>query len=126
MMTIMLALAIILFAFRTQVVGIFSIDPNVIAIGKMILFAQLCSTVFAALCEFFTAIFQGFGAGVQSNVMGIARGLLFIPILIVGSWLFAVNGIIWAMTIAEGLACLTGIFLWLATLKKGLPIRAFE
>ena len=113
-----LAIGAVICAFRLQIIGLFSIDPKVIAIGEITLLAQLSSTVFAALCEFFTGIFQAEGDGVKSNVMAAVRGVLFIPILIVGNLLFAVNGVIWAMTATEGLSCLIGIALWLMIRQK--------
>jgi len=120
MLGLTLTLGAVLFALRLQIIGIFSIDPKVIAIGQITLVAQLSSTVFAALCEFFTGIFQAQGDGVQSTVMASVRGVLFIPILMVGNLLFAVNGVIWAMTATEGLSCLIGIILWLRIRRKSL------
>ena len=121
MMGITLGLSVILFGLRSQVMGIFSIDPEVIAIGQTILVAQLCSTIFAGLSALFTGIFQAFGTGVQSTVMSSLRGIVFIPILIFGNLLFAVNGVIWANTISEGLTCLVGLILFLAIRKKINP-----
>lgn len=115
-----LVIGAVISIFRLQIIGLFSIDPEVIAIGEITLIAQLSSTIFAALCEFFTGIFQAQGAGVQSNVMAAVRGVLFIPILIVGNLIFAVNGVIWAMTATEGLSCLIGIALWLGIRRKSL------
>jgi len=121
MMGITLGLSVILFGLRSQVMGIFSIDPEVIAIGQTILVAQLCSTIFAGLSALFTGIFQAFGTGVQSTVMSSLRGIVFIPILIFGNLLFAVKGVIWANTISEGLTCLVGLILFLAIRKKINP-----
>jgi len=118
MLGIILILSAILFALKSQVIGIFSIDPKVIEIGQRILFAQLCSTTFAALSGVFTGIFQAFGTAVQSTVMSVLRGLIFIPILIIGNMLFALNGVIWAMTISEGITALVGIVLWIGIREK--------
>ena len=63
-------------------------------------------------------IFQAFGTGVQSTVISSLRGIVFIPILIFGNLLFAVNGVIWANTIAEGLTSLVGLILFLGVWKK--------
>lgn len=115
-----LAIGAVIFTLRLQIIGIFSIDPKVIAIGQITLIAQLSSTIFAALCEFFTGIFQAQGDGMKSTVMASVRGVIFIPILIVGNLLFAVNGVIWSMTATEGLSCLIGIALWLRIRGKGL------
>lgn len=113
MLGIILILSVALFTLKAQVIGIFSIDPKVIDIGQRILFAQLCSTAFAALSGIFTGIFQAFGTSVPSTIMSVFRGIIFIPILIAGNLLFAVNGVIWAMTLSEGIAALVGVFLWI-------------
>lgn len=118
MLGIILTMSAILFALKSQVIGIFSIDPEVIEIGQRILFAQLCSTTFAALSGVFTGIFQAFGTAVQSTVMSVLRGLIFIPILIIGNMLFVLDGVIWAMTISEGITALVGIVLWIGIREK--------
>jgi putative MATE family efflux protein len=118
MLGIILTMSVILLAFKSQVIGIFSIDPKVIDIGQRILLAQLCSTVFAALSGIFTGIYQAFGTAVQSTVMSILRGLIFIPILLISNMLFAVNGVIWAMTISEGITAVAGIVLWIGVREK--------
>jgi putative MATE family efflux protein len=118
MLGIIVTMSVILLAFKSEVIGIFSIDPKVIDIGQRILLAQLCSTVFAALSGIFTGIYQAFGTAVQSTVMSILRGLIFIPILLIGNMLFAVNGVIWAMTISEGITAVVGIVLWIGVIEK--------
>ena len=76
MVGITMGLTAILFVLRAQVIGLFSIDSEVIAIGQTILMAQLCSTVFAGLSALFTGIFQAFGKGVQSTVLCLLLGAL--------------------------------------------------
>jgi putative MATE family efflux protein len=120
LVSITMGISIILLAFRSQTIGVFSIDSEVIAIGQTILMAQLCSTIFAGLSGLFTGIFQAFGKGVHSTVMSIMRGVAFIPILILGNLLFAVNGVIWANTISEAFACTVGGILFLTLKEKNL------
>lgn len=118
MLGIIVTMSAILFGFKSQVIGIFSVDPQVIEIGQKILLAQLCSTVFAALSGIFTGIFQAFGTVKQSTVMSILRGMIFIPTLIIGNIVFTVNGVIWAMTLSEAITALVGIILWLEIREK--------
>lgn len=118
MLGTIITMSVILLALKTKVIGIFSIDPKVIEIGQRILLAQICSTVFAALSGIFTGIFQAFGTAVQSTIMSIFRGLLFIPILMIGNRLFFVNGVIWAMTVSEGITAVVGIILWIGIREK--------
>lgn len=118
MLGTIITMSVILLALKSKVIGIFSIDPKVIEIGQRILLAQICSTVFAALSGIFTGIFQAFGTAVQSTIMSIFRGLLFIPILMIGNRLFFVNGVIWAMTVSEGITAVVGIILWIGIREK--------
>ncbi len=128
---IVLGIAIILFVFRTQVIGLFSSDPEVIAAGEEILTALLASTLFAGLSGLFTSMFQAFGKGVQSNTMSAARGIALIPIIIAGNALFGLDGVIWSMTVAEFCACAIGACLWRLSKRKimDMPVEermAFE
>ncbi|MNM52629.1 Multidrug export protein MepA [compost metagenome] len=113
-----LGIAAILFAFRTQVISIFSSDTNVIHIGKEILTALLLSTLFAGLSGFITSIFQAFGKGVQSNIMSVVRGIVLIPIIIVGNKMFGLDGVIWSLTASEFCASAVGICLWVISKRK--------
>ena len=126
MVGITMGLTAILFVLRAQVIGVFSIDAEVIAIGQTILVAQLCSTIFAGLSALFTGIFQALGKGAQSSVMSVVRGIAFIPILILGNMLFAVNGVIWANTISEAFACIVGLILFLGIWKNSLRNTQWE
>jgi putative MATE family efflux protein len=128
---IVLGIAAILFAFRTQVIELFSTAPDVINVGVIVLTAMLASTLFAGISGLFTSIFQSFGKSIQSNIMSAARGVALIPIIIIGNALFRLNGVIWAMTASEVTACFIGLMLWLISKKKimGIPPeerRAFE
>lgn len=105
---IVLGIAAILFAFRTQLLSLFSSDTNVIRVGKEILTALLLSTLFAGLSGFITSIFQAFGKGVKSNIMSVARGIALIPIIIAGNIIFGLDGVIWSLTASEFCACVVG------------------
>jgi Na+-driven multidrug efflux pump len=113
-----LGIAAILFAFRTQILSLFSSDTNVIHVGKEILTALLLSTLFAGLSGFITSIFQAFGKGVQSNIMSVARGIALIPIIIAGNIIFGLDGVIWSLTASEFCACAVGICLWVFSKSK--------
>ena len=118
MLGVTLGLSTLLFIFRAGIISLFSIDAYVLVIGQKILAAQLCSTLFAGMSSLFTGIFQAFGKGIQSTVMSVARGVVFIPILIIGHLLLALDGVIWAMTVSELLACITGLLLFFTLRKK--------
>lgn len=125
LVSITLGIAVVLFLFRQQILGIFSMDTEVIKIGVKILTALLVSTLFAGFGGLFTSMFQSFGKGIQSNIMSAARGVALIPIIILGNMLFELNGVIWALTISELCACIVGLLLWMGS-KKGIMAVTLE
>ena len=63
--------------------------------------------------------------------MSVTQGVLFIPIVILGNLWFGLAGIIWALTVTEGIVFLVGVVMWLASrraidrgLAEGSPERA--
>lgn len=118
LLSIVLGIAIVLFIFSEQVLGLFSNDPNVIHVGIEILAALLASTLFTGLSGLFTSMFQAFGKGIQSNIMSTARGIALIPITIIGNALFGLDGVIWSMTVSEFCAFAVGTCLWFLSKQK--------
>ncbi|HXR45747.1 MAG TPA: MATE family efflux transporter [Pseudolysinimonas sp.] len=111
------------FVFREQVFGIFSGDPSVIAIGVLVLAAQLVATVVNGFTALIITLFQATGCAVASIVMSVAQGVLFIPVVLLADLWFGLTGIIWAMTVTEGLVFAVGMGLWVASrraIRRGL------
>lgn len=109
---IIAGLFLILFTCRKFVVHCFSNDPDVIRIGAYILTVQLCSSFFAAGAGLLTGIFQAKGEGTPAVIMSVMRGLILIPAIVLGSYLFKVNGVIFSLLIAEAISCITGFVLY--------------
>jgi multidrug efflux pump len=107
------------FLFRDQVLGLFSSDPSVIAVGVLILTAQLVATVFNGFTGLFTTLFQAAGRSVPAIVMSMAQGVLFIPIVILANLWFGLPGLIWAMTVTEVIVLVTALVLY-ATTRRSL------
>ncbi|HFL3557890.1 TPA: MATE family efflux transporter [Clostridioides difficile] len=106
----------ILFTCRNFIVHCFSNDSDVIRIGVYILTVQLCSSFFAAGAGLLTGIFQAKGEGTPSVVMSVMRGIMLIPAIIFGNYLFKMNGVIFSLLVAEAISCITGLVLY--KLKK--------
>ncbi|HFL2401257.1 TPA: MATE family efflux transporter [Clostridioides difficile] len=106
----------ILFTCRNFIVHCFSNDSDVIRIGAYILTVQLCSSFFAAGAGLLTGIFQSKGEGTPAVVMSVMRGLMLIPAIIFGNYLFKMNGVIFSLFVAEAISCITGLVLY--KLKK--------
>lgn len=126
LISIILAIAVVLFIFRTQILELFSSDEAVIKVGVTILSALLLSTLFAGISGLLTSMFQAFGKGLQSNIMSVSRGVALIPIIIIGNFLFQLNGVIWSMAASEICACLIGLFLWNTAKENIMETAVFE
>ncbi|MFF2370749.1 MATE family efflux transporter [Agromyces sp. NPDC058110] len=121
----------LVFAFRDQVFGLFSEDTSLLAIGAVIITAQLVAMVANGFTGLLTSLFQACGKAVPSIVMSMAQGVLFIPVVIVANLWFGLPGIIWALTVSEVAVLVAGLAMWLALrrsiaagLAAGTPERA--
>ncbi|HTJ39018.1 MAG TPA: MATE family efflux transporter [Dactylosporangium sp.] len=119
------------FAFREQVLSAFSADRSVLGIGVTILMAQLVAMIVNGFRGLITSLFQATGRSAPAIVMSMAQGVLFIPIVLLGNLWFGLAGIIWALTVTEGIVFLVGVALWLVSrraidrgLAEGSPERA--
>ncbi|MEJ3405363.1 MATE family efflux transporter [Rathayibacter sp. YIM 133350] len=128
---IALLFSAVVYVFRDQVFGAFVPDPSVLAIGVSILTAQLVAMIANGFAGLITSLFQATGRALPATVMSISQGVLFIPIVILGNLWFGLPGIIWALTITEGIVFLVGVVMWLASrrsidrgLAEGAPERA--
>jgi multidrug efflux pump len=121
------------FVFREQIFSQFSTNPSVLAIGVVVLTAQLVSAVFNGFAGLITSLFQATGRSVASIIMSVGQGIVFIPIVILGNLWFGLPGIIWSLTVSEGIVFVVGVIMWLASrpainrgLAEGSPERAEE
>ncbi|MFC5004498.1 MATE family efflux transporter [Dactylosporangium cerinum] len=130
---IVLIFSTTVFAFREQVFSAFVADRAVLSIGVTILTAQLVAMIVNGFRGLITSLFQATGRSVPAMVMSVAQGVLFIPIVFLGNLWFGLPGIIWALTVTEGIVFLVGAVMWLASrhaidrgLAEGSPERAEE
>ena len=103
------------FLLRDQVFGLSRTDRSVLAIGVLVLGAQLVATVVNGFTGLFTTLFQATGRSLPAIVMSVSQGVVFIPVVLLAHFWFGLTGIIWAMTVTEGLVFLIGVGLWLAS-----------
>lgn len=112
LLLVITCLFVILFTFRNFIVHCFSNDPDVIHMGAYILTIQLCSSFFAAGAGLLTGIFQAKGQGTPAVIMSVTRGLILIPAIMLGNYLFKVNGVIFSLLAAEAISFVTGLALY--------------
>ena len=76
-----------------------------------------------------TSLFQATGRSVPAIVMSVSQGVLFIPIVLLGNLWFGLAGIIWALTVTEGIVLGVGVVLWLVfrrAIDRGLAEGSAE
>jgi len=119
------------FVFRDQVLSAFSADRSVLAIGVVVLTAQLVAMIANGFTGLITSLFQATGRSVPSIVLSMAQGVVFIPVVLIGNLWFGLGGVIWALTASEVVVLLVGVVMWLAYrraiahgLAEGSPDRA--
>ena len=108
-----LSISLSMFIFKNPIFHLFSRDVDVINTGIYILIAMLISSFFAAITGLITAIFQAVGRAKEATIMSMAQGILLIPIMVSGNYIFGLHGLIWSMTVTEVLTCLVGLCLWI-------------
>ncbi|MCU1477573.1 MAG: family efflux transporter [Subtercola sp.] len=126
---IVLISAATVFAFRDQVFSAFVADPSVLAIGVTILTAQLVAMIVNGFTGLITSLFQAVGRSAAAIVMSMAQGVLFIPIVLFGNLWFGLAGIIWSLTVSEGIVFLIGGGMWLSSrhaIDRGLAEGSTE
>ncbi|MFT2816058.1 MATE family efflux transporter [Leifsonia sp. A12D58] len=102
------------FAFRDQVFSVFVADTSLLALGMTIITAQLVSMIFNGFVGLITSLFMAAGRALPAAIMSMTQGILFIPIVILANLWFGLGGIIWALTVSEGLVLVAGVVMWLA------------
>lgn len=119
----------IVFAFRDQVFTAFVTDRTLLALGATIITAQLVSMVFNGFAGLITSLFQATGRILPATIMSMTQGIVFIPIVILANLWFGLNGLIWALTVSEGLVLAAGVVMWLLardTIARGLTEGSVE
>ncbi|PZF66114.1 MATE family efflux transporter [Curtobacterium sp. MCBD17_013] len=121
----------VVFAFRDQVFSLFVADHALLALGATIITAQLVSMICNGFTGLITSLFQATGRALPATIMSVTQGVLFIPIVILVNLWFGLGGIIWALTVSEGLVLVAGIVMWSGLrgsidrgLAEGSPERA--
>lgn len=114
---------------REQLVSAFTADRSVLAIGVTVLTAQVVAMVVNGFTGLLTSLFQATGRAVPAIVMSTSQGVLFIPVVLLGNLWFGLPGIIWSLTVSEGMVLVLGVVLWFAyrrSIDRGLAEGSAE
>jgi multidrug efflux pump len=107
----------------TVALSVFTADRAVLAIGVTVLTAQVVAMIVNGFTGLLTSLFQATGRAVPAIVMSTSQGVLFIPVVLLGNLWFGLPGIIWSLTVSEGMVLVLGVVLWVAyrrSIDRGL------
>ena len=120
---LVLVAATVALLLREQLVSVFTADRAVLAIGVTVLTAQVVAMIVNGFTGLLTSLFQATGRAVPAIVMSTSQGVVFIPVVLLGNLWFGLPGIIWSLTVSEGMVLVLGVVLWVAyrrSIDRGL------
>lgn len=93
---------IIFLVFSTQIIGLFSKDASVIAIGSSALKANSITFLLFGFQYIYTTLFLALGKAFKGTILSIARqGIFFIPVILLLPSILGLNGIIFTQPIVD-------------------------
>ncbi len=128
MLVFTVSIGIVMFIFRTPIVGMFGSDMEMISIGTYALSVMLVSSLFSGFAGYFSGIFQAYGKGLPAAIISVSRGAMLIPLIIIGNALFQLDGVLISLLVAEIISFTIGFAMWTYSKKKDdiepIPIPA--
>ncbi len=114
-----LGMAVGLFFARDSFMAAFLNDPQVIGLGRTMMLASLITAPVTAVYQLCSAYLQGIGKVTPATVTSLLRqGLVYVPLLYLMELSLGLNGIIFAASAADVIACATACFLCLRSARK--------
>ncbi|MGL5634988.1 MAG: MATE family efflux transporter [Sarcina sp.] len=110
---ISLGFSIVVYLFRDEVIKLFTDSQGVIGVGLHVLTVMLIASVFNSFTGIFISIFQATGQGIETIIMSILQGGLYIIALVVLNYFYGLEGIIWSMAVCEIIMCFIGSILYI-------------
>ena len=105
--------------FAPHIIRFFRNDPDVIAVGTVALRWQASALPLQAIVVITNMMLQSMGKGVPSMILSLSRsGIVYIPMLLIMSALFAYHGTIWAQPVADVIAVVLAILMYKNSMKK--------
>jgi Na+-driven multidrug efflux pump len=104
-------------------VRVFSKNPEVVSIGKMLLIIASLGVPFIGSRLVNASLFQGLGMGVKAFVLNASQVVFSLPLAWLMSRKIGLNGLWWGITIGIFIAALIGILWVWITLRKLKPQR---
>ncbi|KAA9004742.1 MATE family efflux transporter [Paenibacillus spiritus] len=112
---------LLVYLISDHLIGLFSNDPQLIAVGSYILHVTFLSLFISGTTTLFTGIFQATAQGTAAFIMSIIQGVTLIPVLFFANRLNGFHGVVWSLVIADAVAFLTGALMLYALRHKLQP-----
>ncbi len=111
--------ALVCLIFSKSIIGLFSVDPEVIRIGRLAIFAVSILFPFFGYQVLTTVLFQAMGDGIPAAVLSLARqGIFLIPSILLLPRYFGLNGVIFSQTVADFLTLFVTIIFSVRIINK--------
>lgn len=110
----------ILFAiFPRELIMIFIKDPDIVRIGTIVLKAYVFAIPIAAMGMILMTTLQAMGKALPALIVGLSRqGIMYIPSILILNKLFAFEGLVFAMPLADFLTTLLSAIFVVAIMKQ--------
>ena len=114
-----IVLGAIVAGFAGPIIRIFSKDPEVMSIGLVLMWTQSATMVPHVWSMIANGMFMALGNAFRAGISGLLRQLLaLLPCVLILSWLFGLNGLIWAQATSDIIACIFSAILVIPTIKQ--------
>ncbi len=114
-----LGMAVGFFFARDSFMAAFLNDPQVIELGRTMMLASLVTAPVTAVYQLCSAYLQGIGKVRPATVTSLLRqGLVYVPLLYLMELALGLNGVIFAASAADLIACAAACFLCLRCAEK--------
>ncbi|QFG00765.1 MATE family efflux transporter [Psychrobacillus glaciei] len=118
---------IIVFFIGNHLIGIFTIDAQLIEVGSYVIKVIFLSLFVTGFTFLIIGIFQATGQGKAAMIMSLTQGLIMIPIIFIMSSIAGFHGIIWSIFIGDSLTLIVGVtVLYFIRNKLSVNIEEFE
>ena len=116
--TVLSALCLI---FRDQLLNAFLDDPNVLGIGRVCLLASIVIGPFFGFYQICTTYLQASGKSKEAVIVSLLeKGIIYIPMLFLMSWLFNMYGIVFSATVTTVLSAMAALIFCYKDYRKEL------
>lgn len=114
-------LSALCFIFRDPLLNAFLDDPNVLKIGRVCLLAAIVIGPFLGFYQICTTYLQASGKSKEAVIVSLLeKGIIYIPVLFLMSWLFHMYGIIFAATVTTVLSAVAAMIFCYKDYRKEL------